>query len=145
MTDTETKYKLLIHGLRNAKPGAGNPDLLTDEIMQAIRLQHKKTTTRFLIWVRPAMTAAALFLFSLFLYLQLETTDTTEDVTQAKYVKPLFLSKTVCSSDSTLDLSENRKLLNQYICYLRSNIAENENSKQFYQKYLPKNRSIIAQ
>lgn len=142
---TETKYKILIDRLRNAKPDAGNPDLLTDKIMQAINLQHKKATPGLLVWIRPLMTAATLFLFGMFLYQQLETTDAFQDNTLAKYVKPSFLNKTDCSSDSTLNLSENRKLLNQYICYLRSNIAENETSKQFYQKYLPKNRSIITQ
>jgi hypothetical protein len=145
MTDTETKYKILIERLSNAKPNAGNPDLLTDEIMQAIRLQQKKSTPGLLVWIRPLMTAAALFLFGMFLYQQLETTDTFQDNTLTQYVKPSFLNKTNCSSDSTLNFSENKKLLNQYICYLRSNIAENETSKQFYQKYLPKNRSIITQ
>jgi hypothetical protein len=145
MTDTESKYKILIEKLRDAKPDAANPDLLTDEIMQAIRLQNKKATPRLFIWIRPVMTAAAIFLFGLFLYQQFETTDAFQDNTLAKYVKPSFLNKTDCSSDSTLNLSENRKLLNQYICYLRNNIAENETSKQFYQKYLPKNRSIITQ
>lgn len=145
MTDTEIKYKILIDRLRDAKPDAGNPDLLTDEIMQAIRLQHKNAMPGLLVWIRPLMTAAALLLFGLFLYQQFETNDTIQDITVAKFIKPVFINKTNCSSDSTLNLSENRKLLNQYICYLRSNIAENENSKQFYQKYLPKYRSTNTQ
>jgi hypothetical protein len=140
MADTETKYKILIDRLREVKPIAGNPELLTDEIMQAIGLQHQNSASRLIVWVRPLMTAAAVFLFGLFLYQQHETTDIIQDNTLTQYVKPTFLNKTNCSSESTFNLSENRKLLNKYICYMRNNMAENEQSKQFYQKYLPKYR-----
>jgi len=145
MTDKENEYNILIGRLRDAKPVAGNPELVTDEIMRTIGSHSQNTTPRMLVWVRPLMTAAAVFLFGLFLYQQFETTDTMQDITIAEYTKPSFLNKTNCSSDSTLNLSENRKLLKQYICYMRSNMAENENSKQFYQKYLPKTRSLISQ
>lgn len=144
MTATETKYKILIDRLRDAKPVAGNPDLLTDEIMKGI-IQQKIAPQGLLVWIRPIMTAAALLLFGLFLYQQFETNEIIHDMTLTKYEKPSLLNKTTCISDSTLILSENRNLLNQYLCYMRNNQAENEKSKQFYQKYLPKNRSIITQ
>jgi len=140
MTDTEAKYKILIDRLKNAKPRVADPDLLTDEIMLSISLQNRNTASRLIVWVRPLMTAAALFLLGLFLYQQLETHATIQDFTLVKSVKPSFLNKINCSSESTLKLSENRKLINQYICYMRNNMAENENSKQFYLKYLPEQR-----
>lgn len=145
MTDTESKYKILIDRLRDTKPVTGNPDLLTDEIMQAIRLQHKKAKQGLIVWIRPLMAAASLFLFGLFLYQQLETTDAVQDITRVQFVQPSFQDKKDCSSASTINLSQNRKLLNQYMCYMKSNMAENESSKQFYQKYLAKHSSMITQ
>lgn len=136
MTDTEIKYKILISRLRDTKPDTGNPDLLTNEIMQAIRLKHQNTTSGLLAWIRPLLTVAALFLIGLFLYQQFETIDNVQDTNITGYIKPEFENETNCSSYSTLNLSENRKLLNQYICYMTRNTAENENLKQFYQKYL---------
>jgi hypothetical protein len=145
MTDKEKEYNILIGRLREAKPVAGNPELMTDEIMLAISSRNQNTAPRLLVWMRPLMTAAALFLFGLFLYQQFESTDTKQDITIAGYIKPSFHNKTNCSSASTLNLSENSKLLKQYICYMRSNIAENENSKQVYQQYLLRTRSLITQ
>lgn len=144
MTDTEKKYNVLINRLKEARPVDGNPGLLTDEIMKAIRLQHKKAKPGLIVWIRPLMAAASLFLFGLFLYQQLETTDAVQDITRVQFVKPSFQHKTDCSSASTINLSRNRKLLNQYMCYMKSNMAENESSKQFYQKYLAKHSSIIT-
>lgn len=140
MTDTETRYKNLIGRLRETRPDAGNPDLLTDEIMHAINLHHKKTAPRLLVWIRPLMTAASLFLFGLFFYQQVETDDIVQDTKITIHIKPVPENETNCGSSSTMNLSENRKLLNKYVCYLRSNMAENKNSKQFYQKYLPEYR-----
>lgn len=145
MTDKDKEYNILIGRLREAKPVAGNPEILTDEIMQAISSRNQNTASLILAWVRPLMTAAALFLFGLFSYQQFETNDTMPEISQAKYIKPSFLNKTNCNPASTSNLSENSKLLKQYICYMRSNMAENGNSKQFYQKYLSKNRSLITQ
>lgn len=145
MTNTETKYSTLIGKLRNAKPVDGNPDLLTDKIMQSISLQKQNKTTLILAWVRPLMTAAAVFLLGLFFYQQSETTNSFQEVISAKYAILTPLHKPDCDADLTLKLPENRKLLNQYICYMKSNLAENENSKQFYLKYLPKNQAPVAE
>lgn len=145
MTDTEKAYNDLIGKLRVTKPVAGNPEQVTEEIMRAIGSIHRNNETRWLVWVRPLMTAASLFLFGLFLYQQFETNSSMPEITQAKYIKTSFLNKTNYCSASTSNLSENNKLVKQYICYMRTNMAENENSKQFYQKYLPKNRSFITQ
>lgn len=145
MTNTETKYKILVDRLRNVKPVATNPDILTDEIMASIARQNNTAVTQIIIWMRPVMTAAALFLLGMLLYQQVETTHVIQETSVSKYVKPVFQNKANCSSDSTLKLPENRKLLNQYICYMKSNQAENENSKQFYLKFLPKNKVAIIQ
>lgn len=145
MTNTETKYNSLIRKLRNATPVDGNPDLLTDEIMRSISLEHKNKASLMFVWARPLMTAAAIFLLGLFFYQQVETTNTLQEVTYAKYVILTPHHKLDCDADSTINLPENRKLLNEYICYMKSNQAENEISKQFYLKYLPKNQEPIAQ
>jgi len=140
MKDTETKYKILIDRLREAKPDAGNPDMLTAEIMQAIGLQHQNSASRLIVWVRPLMTAAAVFLLGLFLYQQLELPETIQEATISKSVNLSLLNKTNCSYDSTSKHSENKQLFQKYMCYMRNSMAENEQSKQFYQKYLPKYR-----
>lgn len=145
MTNTETKYNSLIGKLRNAEPVDANPDLLTDEIMRSISLEHRNKTSLILAWVRPLMTAAAAFLLGLFFYQQAETTNSFQEVTSAKYAILMPLHKPDCNAETTNKLPENRKLLNEYLCYMKSNQAENENSKQFYLKYLPKNQETIAQ
>jgi hypothetical protein len=142
MAKTETKYKLLINRLANAKPVADNPGLLTDEIMRTIRL-HKKTSTRMLVWVRPFMTAAAIFLFGLFFYQQSGTMNNLQEATALRTVK-LTPHNQDCSSELTPILPEKRKLLNEYICYMKSNQVENEKSKNFYLKYLSKNQGNIT-
>lgn len=145
MTNTETKYNSLIGKLRNATTVDGNPDLLTDEIMRSISLQHNNKASLMFVWARPLMTAAAIFLLVLFLYQQVETPNALREVTSAKYVILAHHHKPDCGADSTIKLPENRKLLNEYICYMKSNQVENEISKQFYLKYLPKNQEPIAQ
>ncbi|MFA5972127.1 MAG: hypothetical protein WC780_07240 [Lentimicrobiaceae bacterium] len=145
MTNTETKYEILVDRLRNVKPVATNPEMLTDEIIASIARQNETAATPFLAWVRPVMTAAALFLLGLLSYQQVETTNVIQETSVSRFVKPAFQNKANCSSDAALKLPENRKLLNKYICYMKSNQAENENSKQFYQKFLPKNKASIIQ
>lgn len=145
MTNSETKYNTLIGNLRNAKPVDRNSDLLTDEIMRSISLVHKNKAYLMFVWARPLMTAAAIFLLGLFFYQQVDSTNTLQEVTSAKYVILAPHYQPDCDADSTIKLPENRKLLNEYICYMKSNQAENEISKQFYLKYLPKNQEPIAQ
>jgi len=145
MTNTEKKYIALIGKLRNAKPVDGNPDLLTNKIMQSISLHQKSVTSRLLVWVRPLMTAAAIFLLGLFFYQQSETTNDPQEITVSRDIKLTPLHKPNCNSEPTMKLPENRKLLNEYICYMKSNRAENQNSREFYRKHLPKNQEFIAQ
>jgi hypothetical protein len=145
MTNTETKYSTLIGKLRNAKPVDSNPDLLTDEIMCSISMHPRKKASLVFSWVRPLLTAAAVFLLGLFLYQQAETTNNLQKVNASVLVKLAPFHKPDCITYSTSKLPENRKLLNEYICYMKSNQAENENSKQFYRKYLPKNQVTVIQ
>jgi hypothetical protein len=145
MKNTEKKYNALIGKLRNAIPVDGNPDLLTNKIMQSISLHPKSAPSRLLVWVRPLMTAAAIFLLGLFFFQQYETTNYPQEIAASRDIKLTPLYKPNCNSESTMKLQKNRKLLNEYICYMKSNQAENENSKQFYLKYLPKNQETIAQ
>jgi hypothetical protein len=145
MKNTESKYNELIGKLQNAIPVDGNPDLLTDEIMRSIRLQHKNRTSGWLVWVRPLLTAAAMFLLGLFFYQQAETTNNLQDVGVSGYVKLPPVQEPECNSESAAKLTENSKLLSGYICYMKSNQAENRNSREFFRKYLPKNQATIAQ
>jgi len=145
MKNTESKFNELIGKLRNAIPVDGNPDLLTDEIMRSIRLQHKNSASLWLVWVRPLLTAAAMFLLGLFFYQQAETTNNLQDVGVSGYVKLPPVQEPECNSESAAKLTENSKLLSGYICYMKSNQAENRNSREFFRKYLPKNQATIAQ
>lgn len=142
MKNTESKYNELIAKLRNAKPVNGNPDQLTDEIMRSIRLQHKIRSFNGLVWVRPLMTAAAMFLLGLFFYQQAESTNNLQEDAASVVIKltPLQIQKPDCNSKLTQELPENKKLLNEYICYMKSNQAENQNSREFYHKYLHNNQ-----
>lgn len=140
MANTEAKYDKFIEKLRNAKPVDGNSDLLTDEIMRAIQLKPKNKAYIGLLWVRPLMTAAAIFFLGLFFYQQTGTTNNLQESTVSEELKLTPLHNPVCNTESTLKLPEKRKLLNEYICYMKSNQAENQNSREFYYKYLPKNQ-----
>ncbi len=145
MTNKNTKYDTLIARLRDAKPVVPDADMLTDEIMLAISKQNKNTSYRVLNWFRPFMTAAAMFLLGLFLYQQLENTGSVQQVTAANYDKHILKKTLNCTLDSKMNLTEKRKLLNQYICYMKINRTENENLKLFYLKYLPKDQADIFQ
>ena len=143
MTNTDIKYNTLIGMLRNAKPIERDPDLLTDEIMRSISMQHKNKASLVFVWVRPLLTTAAVILLSLFFYQQVQTTNPLKNTSISGNIKVSFLHKPGCNTDLTSKLPENRKLLNEYICYMKSNQAENEKSKQFYRKYLPKIKKLL--
>ncbi len=145
MTTDNTKYNTLVNRLREVKPVPSDADLLTHDIMQAISRQNNNIPQQILIWMRPIMTAAAVFLLGLFFYQQVETTNTTQVYTASKYVNQAVLKKMNCNAETTIRMTENRKLLNQYICYMKSNQAENENSKQLYLKYVSIDQETVAQ
>lgn len=145
MTSTETKYEILLDRLRDAKPVADNPDVLTDKIMDSIGQQKNASTPQILVYLHAVMTAAALFLLGLLSYQHVATTIYTHEISISNYVKPVIQHKTTCGSDFTLELPEKNKLLIQYICHMKNNQLENNNSKQLYRKFLPKNRASIVQ
>jgi hypothetical protein len=145
MTSTEKKYEILLNRLRDLKPVADNPDILTDKIMVSIGRQKNSANPKILVHLHTLMTAAAVFLLGLLTYQQVVTTDYTHEISISNYVKPVIHPKTNCGSDLTLKLPENSKLLIQYICYMKNNQVENNNSKQLYRKFLPKNKASIVQ
>jgi hypothetical protein len=145
MTSTEKKYEILLDRLRNKKPVADNPDILIDKIMDSIGRQKNTSTPQIFVYLHAVMTTAAIFLLGLLLYQQVTTTIYTHEISISNYVKPVIHPKTNCGSDLSLKLPENSKLLIQYICYMKNNQVENNNSKQLYRKFLPKNRASIVQ
>jgi len=145
MNPKSTTYETLIGKIRDAKPLPEDPDALTESIMKVIQEKQQQKGLHIPAWVRPLMTSAAVFLLGLFIYQQLETTNNTQEAVTIQPAKIDLVVTSKCIPDETKNTTKNRRLLNQYICYLKSNMMANENSKSFYIKYLPKNQTALLQ
>jgi hypothetical protein len=145
MSNKEIKYDDLISNLRKATPVADNADILTDEIMYSIEHIQRNKSERIIAWVRPLMTAAALFLFGMFLYQSDEGTHMSQPDVIVSTVKFTFIQKDFCGTGAKLSLKDKSGLISQYKCYLKSNRIQNDEPNEVYLKYLAKIQKDIVQ
>ena len=124
----EDKLEQLIQSLKEAKPVLNHPESLTDSIMDRIGKKSEHKTTPLLIWVRTALSTAAVLLFGLFVFQQSEDVITTT----AASVKPVIENKLEVDSTCMQMLgSEHLNYLKTYLCYLQQNSIENELNKSY--------------
>ena len=124
----EDKLEQLIQSLKEAKPVLNHPESLTDSIMDRIGKKSEHKTTPLLIWVRTALSTAAVLLFGLFVFQQSEDVITTT----AASVKPVIENKLEVDSTCMQMLgSEHLNYLETYLCYLQQNSIENKLNKSY--------------
>jgi hypothetical protein len=138
MTDQDEKYDILVNKLRNTTPVARDEEALTHSIMEAIAREKPVIRNPVVVWLRPVMTVAALFLLGLFLYQLNDGENSTRVNDPAKLLTFKLIKKEYCNTDTNLMVNEKRNLLSQYFCYMKNNRIENDESKEYYLKQFSK-------
>jgi hypothetical protein len=136
MTTQDKKYDVLLSRLRLTRPVAGDEGEFTNSIMRAIELKSRKNPSRIITWIRPIMSAAALLLLGLFLYQLNDSQIETTASDPAPLLKFRLVKKEYCTTDTNLRVNKGRALLSQYLCYMKSNRIENDESREYYRKQL---------
>lgn len=113
----------LIEKLRQTKPQPTNPEGLTEAIMQEIGHQSRRPVSPFMIWIRTVSASAAVFLFGLLAYQQLDAMEAVSDHGQT-YVKV----DQVYVDSACVQLTENGKvnILESYLCHIKQNSRQND-------------------
>lgn len=137
MDNTNDMYDQEIEKIRKVEVKPKNALALTDSIMEAIEQSRSKTSHHVLYWIRPALTAAALFLFGLFFYQQSESSDQTISypITSPSVIEA-SAHVSNCFTKSSQEKVENKSLLQKYLCYMHNSSLENRKEKLFLLKQL---------
>lgn len=128
MENMEEKMDRLIRSLREAKPVLNNPESLTDSIMDRIGQQPVHQVSPLLIWVRAALSSAAVLLLGLFIFQQTEAENTITSSTP----KPVIENKIEVDSTCIQILNNDRSnAYETYLCYMQQNSIENKMFKTY--------------
>ncbi len=124
----EDKLEHLIQSLKEAKPVMKNPAGLTDSIMDRIGKQAEHKVTPLLIWVRAALSTAAVLLLGLFVFQQSEA----EIVTASTSVRPV-IENTLEADSTCMQMlgSEHLNYIQTYLCYMQQNSIDNKQFKTY--------------
>ena len=124
----EDKLEHLVQSLKEAKPVMKNPAGLTDSIMDRIDKQAEHKYTPLLIWVRAALSAAAVLLLGLFVFQQSEA----EIVTASTSVRPV-IENTLEADSTCMQMlgSEHLNYIQTYLCYMQQNSIDNKQFKTY--------------
>lgn len=120
MENNDNIYNYLINKLRNTNPELSDPKSLTDNIMISIQKTTETNLKRIVLWARPVMTIAALFLFGLFIFQQLDETDVTQ-VSSMAYHENMKQNYTInkCFAEGEQTGNKYKSLFDIYLCYLK--------------------------
>jgi len=138
MTNQDFKYNTLITKLQSAKPDVKDAALMTDNIMLTISEMKHGRSHGIVFWLRPVMSAAALFLFGLFLYQAYDEAVIPQSDSRSNSLKSAFIKKEYCGTNSILNIQDKQSLVNEYLCYIKNSRIENLESKEMYLKILGK-------
>jgi hypothetical protein len=124
----EDKLEHLIQSLKEVKPELKNPTDLTDSIMDRIGKQTEQKYTPMLIWVRAALSTAAVLLLGLFVFQQTEA----ENVSASTFVRPV-IENTLEADSTCMQMlgSEHLNYIQTYLCYMHQNSIDNEQFKTY--------------
>lgn len=124
----EDKLEHLIQSLKDAKPVMKNPADLTDSIMDRIGKQSDQKITPMLIWIRAALSTAAVLLLGLFIFQQTEN----EIVTASTSVRPV-IENTLEADSTCMQMlgSEHLNYIQTYLCYMQQNSIDNKQFKTY--------------
>ena len=132
MENTDIKLENLIGNLKSQKPRLNDSDLLTDSIMNQIVLKQPKSKSVFVFWVRVISSSAAVLLFGLFFYQQIDSTELGANNSKVHWAE----SKIDVSIECLQNVGTKRaNLLEVYFCYMKSNDIKNQRLKTYYQQF----------
>jgi hypothetical protein len=130
MENTDNIYNYLINKLRDTKPEISDTKELTDTIMNSLQKASVKSVNnykRIVLWARPVMTAAALFLFGLFIFQQLDETDVPQvsSLAYRENLKPNTIISN-CFAEDEQTGNKYKSLFSIYLCYVRQTELANK-------------------
>jgi hypothetical protein len=120
MENIDNIYNNLLIKLRDTKPEIGDPNALTDSIMNSLHKTSGSNIKRIIRWTRPVVTIAALFLFGLFILQQLDKTKVLQ-VSSLVYIenlKPITIPAN-CFEENKQKGIINKSPLSMYLCYIK--------------------------
>ena len=139
MKNTDNIYNYLINKLRNTKPELSDAKSLTDNIMISIQKTSETNVKRIVLWTRPVMTVAALFLLGLFIFQQFDETDVPKEssLTYLENLKPNPIISN-CFAESEQPGNKYKSLFNIYLCYVKQTELANKKSNLILMKQFSK-------
>ncbi len=129
MTNQEKRYHRTIQILRQNKPETDNGSLLTDSIMEQIKLLNNKQTPTTQLVLRWVSSSAAIFLLGLFLFQQTNIAKLNASNPTAGIVNPKIEIYSECLQNSD---ANNKKMLEAYLCHIKTNSIKNQRFQSFY-------------
>lgn len=128
METGEEKYKKLIDKLKNIEPVLDNPEVLTEKIMSSLKTDRRNKLKEVILFARPWLSAAAIFLTGLFIY---QKVPMMEDKPDTKIVseKKTELTSNKCLTSFLLN-QPGKNFFNSYMCYLKEAELKNRSSEQ---------------
>lgn len=132
MENKANKYDRLIDKLRMAKPVLQNAEGLTESIMQKIENKSFRPESSWIVWVRAASSAAAVFLLGLYVCQQIEARNIVSDNHQAHIVE------TSISLDHLANpkfLNDKTNLMEAYLCYMQQHSMANNRLKEISERF----------
>lgn len=128
MDTKQENLERLVRSLKQATPVLKDPKSLTNSIMDRIGKQSEHQVTPLLIWVRTALSTAAVLLLGLFVFQQTEA----ENVTESNSVRLVLENKLEDDSTCMQMLgSEHLNYIQTYLCYMQQNSIDNKQFKTY--------------
>lgn len=123
------KYDNIIETLRKIEPELHNSDILTNDILNIIQKPTKNYSISVVRIMRPVMTAAAVFLFGLFVVQYMEVSNVQEASVSYTSKKSIQIESHKCITEEDLKSENFILLFEKYKCYLKENFIENQKIK----------------
>jgi hypothetical protein len=131
MNNNDEKYTALIKKLSLTKPRPIDEEALTATIMEAI-LRKPQQSNRIILWMRPIIATAAVFLLGLYIYQQSDSEIGSQSNTLIHHPQMAFSKENYdCNFKSESEKYVHKSLFSQYLCYLKHNQSEKAKSKLF--------------
>ena len=128
MKKTDEKLDNLIVKLRQAKPVLTDAQLITDKIMQRIKMRSSQPKSHILIWFRSISGAAAILLLGIFLFQLNDAQSIAINNKPTHFIENKINIDSLCFQDVT---NKRADLMHIYFCYMQCNSIKNEQSRSF--------------
>lgn len=122
----EENINKLIEKLSQTKPVLHTPELMTESIMQQIKIAKlSNSIPKYLMWVRIITSSAAILLLGLFLFQQTEYQGSTTTTQFTSIINKEIKIKSKCEIKNL----QHANLLEVYFCHIQQNTIKNHKFK----------------